>query len=335
MPRCKQSHFSHAIAFFTHNSGPQFRFSFRFASLAVTVLTVLVSPLLWSQQSFTELSSMPVAHAGTLRASVEEVALVLSVTDHKGHFVKSLRPSDFMVLDNNEKQTALTFFQTETDLPLRIALLLDVSSSVGARFDTEQGTIHAFLRTVVRRTDAAALFAFNQNVQMVAPVADNWKQIRRSIKRLKPSGETAIFDAIVSASSWLSQDRRPARRIVILVTDGEENSSHSNLEQSVSAALKSEASIYTVNVNPGDWDENQKKGKRILKQLTDATGGSYLQVNADGDATSAFDKIRRELRNQYALAYRPSNMASRSFHQLVVLASRNLRVRCRSGYYVK
>lgn len=273
----------------------------------------------------------------TLKAAVHEVSLVFSVTDRKGHFVRELQPSDLRILDNNQQQTTFTFFQSQTDMPLRIALLLDVSSSVGAAFETEQDTIHGFLKDIVRPNDTAALFAFNQRVQLIAPVAENWKKIRHQIKHLKITGETAIYDAVSSASAWLIQDPRPARRIIILITDGQENESHTSRQESISSALKAEASIYSVNVghdNP-EISKEAREGKETLKQLADQTGGNYLEVKRNGNAERAFNKIRRELRNQYAIAYRPSNLAPRSFHQLVVLGPHNLRVRCRSGYYVK
>lgn len=305
--------------------------------LPALLVFFLLTPALWPQQvpdlSVLFSAGRPAAPL-VLRTSAREVNLVFSVTDHRGKFISKLTSSDLTVFDNNQKQTALTFFQSETDLPLRIALLLDISASVGARFDAEQSTIHSFLKTVVRPGDSAVLFAFNQRVQMVAPVAEDWKQTRKRVKKLKPRGETAIYDAIASASQWLDADHRPARRLIILITDGEENSSHITLEGSISSALKAEASIYSVNVEEQFFDDDQKEGQRILKQLADETGGNYLKAEEDG-AAGAFGKIRRELRNQYALAYRPTNLAERTFHRLIVLAPNNLRVRCRRGYYAR
>ncbi len=270
----------------------------------------------------------------TIRKEVEEVNLILSVTDGRGHFVEGLRPSDLTILDDDKKQTALTFFQSQTDLPLHVGLVLDVSASISGEFDMEQATIRDFLKQSTREGDSVELFAFNQRVQLVAPILGDWKDVSRRVKKLKPDGQTALFDAVSVASEWLAEDPRPARRIVILVTDGEENASKATLDETIVQALHAETTIYAVNVVSYPVDSEGKDGIAILKKLSDATGGAYLRANQSGDVGHAFSQIQRELRSQYAVAYRPSNLTDQLFHRLRVIASRNLRVRCRTGYYV-
>lgn len=310
-------------------------FSIPQLSFAILLLLQLTS---WSQRigdldivPRSNNSTMPI----TLRAHANEVDLVFTVTDHKGRFVSNLKASDLTIIDNDAKQTAISFFQSATDLPLRIAILLDVSASVNTRFDVEQGAIYSFLKTVVRPDDSAALFAFNEGVQLVVPAAEKWTEVRKRVKDIAPLGETAIYDAVVSASEWLSADDRPVRRLMILVTDGEENSSHVTLDESISAALKAEASIYCVNIEEDFSDPDARQGRKVLKQIADQTGGAYLQARKDEDTAEAFAKIGLELRNQYAIAYRPSNIAEQTFHRLIVLAPHKLRVRCRLGYFVR
>jgi Ca-activated chloride channel family protein len=284
-----------------------------------------------SKQSFSPIG--PVAL--TIQREVQEVNLILSVTDGRGHFVAGLSPSDLTIYDDDKKQTALTFFQSQTDLPLHVALLLDISASITGQFGQEQSTIQEFLRRATRPFDSVSLFAFNQEVQFAAPVLNNWKQISHRVKELKPQGETALYDAVAEASHWLAQDSRPARRIIILISDGEENHSQISLNDTISEVLKDEATIYSVNVLDNPLDTDGKEGTAILQQLSDATGGAYLHANEDGGVDSAFRKIRRELRSQYALAYKPSNLTEQFFHRLRIIAARNLRVRCRTGYYVR
>lgn len=273
--------------------------------------------------------------AMTIQREVEEVNLIISVTDHRGHFVEGLSPSDLAVFDDDKKQTALTFFQSQTDLPLQVALLLDMSGSVTAEFPQEQGTIAEFLKSATRTTDSVELFAFNQRVEFAAPVTNNWKEVSHRVRKLKPDGETALYDAVVQASQFLAQDPRPARRIIILISDGEENRSHISLDDTISQVLKNETTVYSVDVLNSPYDDDGKQGAEILNRLSDATGGAYLHANEDGGVGSAFSKIRRELRSQYALAYKPTNLTEQFFHRLRVIASRNLRVRCRTGYYTK
>jgi len=122
---------------------------------------------------------------------------------------------------------------------------------------------------------------------------------------------------------------------MILITDGQDNASETTIDETISHVLKAEASIYAVNVDEDFSIELVKRATANLKQLADATGGTYLRADADGTVGRAFAKIRRELRSQYALAYRPSNLTDQVFHRLRVIARDDLRVRCRTGYYTK
>ena len=271
----------------------------------------------------------------TIDVHVHEVDLVLSVTDHRGRFVNSLQPSDLTILDNGVEQTKLTFFERETDLPIKVALVLDISSSVAYRFDGEKKAIKSFLKAVARPSDSVMLFAFNENVQLKSPVTNNWNETAKRVKRLKPGGETALYDAVSEASQWLAIDQGPARRIMILVTDGEENKSRTTIGSTISDALKAEAAIYSVNVSEEKISDEAKHGATVLKTLAEATGGAYFDYHQNDDIAGAFGKIRRELRSQYALAYKLSNPGVRTFHHLQVLVASRMKVHCRSGYYVK
>jgi VWFA-related protein len=185
------------------------------------------------------------------------------------------------------------------------------------------------------------LFAFNQIVQLKSPISNNWNETARRVKRFNPKGETAIYDAISDASQWLALDSGPARHIMILVSDGEENKSKATIETAINNALEAEATIYSVNVSDEKLSDDAALGASVLKHLAEATGGLYLNGatyfdDPDSDhIAEAFSKVRRELRSQYALAYKPSNPGVRAFHHLQVLVPQRLRVHCRSGYYVK
>ncbi|MBO0911523.1 MAG: VWA domain-containing protein, partial [Acidobacteria bacterium] len=172
------------------------------------------------------------------KKQVNEVNLVLSVRDKKGHFVNGLGAGDFSIFDNDRRQTKITFFQNQTDLPLDIAVVLDSSASVGARFEAEQHAITQFLHQTIRHEDTAELFAFNQAIRVIAPINYNWREVSRRLKKVKPEGETALYDAVSAAADHLSENSWPARRIIILVSDGEENSSQITLSAAAAAALR-------------------------------------------------------------------------------------------------
>lgn len=315
------------------------RFQRYSAAVVIVFLPISTAPL-FSQNvvggSYILNTAEPMAPAAiTIEKYVREVSLVLSVTDRKGRFVGNLRPSDFSVLDNDKKQDVLTFFQSETDLPLRVALLLDVSSSVAYKFPLEQNTIGEFFHQGARPPDRIAVFAFNQNVQMIAPASNNWKQVSHRVRELKANGETALYDAISKGSAWLGQDRQPSRHIMIVITDGQDNVSKNSIEDTISHVLMAEASIYAVNVDEDFPIDLVRQATANLKHLADATGGTYLHADNDGTVGRAFARIKRELRSQYALAYKPSNLTDQTFHQLRITLPDNLRVRCRTGYYTK
>ncbi|MGH9642726.1 MAG: VWA domain-containing protein [Terriglobales bacterium] len=301
------------------------------------LLFVLLTPFLFaqSQPSGSEIEPALASFgppALTVRKHVDEVNLIVSVTDRKNHFVQDLTASDLSIFDNDKAQNALTFFQRQTELPLRIAILIDVSSSVAYQFALEKSSIGSFVKHVVRPVDSAVVFAFADQVKMVAPLSKSWKQVLSRVGKLKPSGNTALYDAVRSAAEFLEQDPRPARRIMILITDGEENSSKTTMDDAISEALKAEASITAVNVGDRLGDLG-RRGAALLSQLADATGGSYLKASDSGCIDTAFANIKRELRSQYEIAYKPSNLEERSFHRVQVKGPERFRVRCRSGYY--
>ena len=271
----------------------------------------------------------------TLSVNVHEVNLVLSVTNHWGKFVNSLRPSDLTVLDNGEVQTEFTFFQRQTDLPLNIAIVLDVSSSIAYRFNAERSAIKSFLKQVVKPRDAVMVFTFNQNVQAAIPVANDWEKTAHRIKDLHADGETALYDAVSEASDWLASGNNATRHVMVVISDGEENTSRRTMDEAISDALKAETAIYSVNVNLDNFSTESKQGVTILKTLSDATGGQYFHVLEDDDMNEPFRKIRRELRSQYVVAYKLPSATVRAFHHLQVLVPRSLRVRCRAGYYAR
>jgi VWFA-related protein len=270
----------------------------------------------------------------TINVHVHEVNLVLGVTDHHGKVVNNLQPSDFRILDNGVEQTKLTFFARETDLPIKLALVIDISASVAYQLATECDAVELFLKEVASPLDSVTLFAFNRSIQLRSPVTNNWNTIAKLLKDLHPRGETALYDAVSEASQWLALDNGSVRRVMILVSDGQDNESTSTIDTTISNALNAEAIIYSVHVRGEEVDQEAKRGATILKQLAEATGGAYLDYRIDTIAR-AFEEVRLDLRSQYALAYQLPNPGMGTFHRLRVLVANHRKVRCRSGYYVK
>lgn len=279
-------------------------------------------------------STVPDQTHSLLKKQVNEVNLVLTVTDRKGHFKNGLTADNFSIFDNNTQQREITFFQHQTDLPLDIAIVLDTSQSVNAEYESERNSITQFLRQTIRPDDSAVLFAFNDAIRVIAPIHYNWRDLSHRLKRITPQGNTALYDAVSKAAERLSENVRPARRIIIVVSDGQENKSAASQDQALAAVLKAGAVVYSVNNGDDPSTPYGEQGETVLKTLSQSTGGKYFFASMDGDLGTVFSKIHKELRSQYVLAYKPSQLASSEFHILRVVVG-NLIVRCRRGYYAR
>jgi Ca-activated chloride channel homolog len=274
----------------------------------------------------------------TIFARVDEVNLVLSVTNDHGHFVRDLNPSDLVISDNGEPPAKITYFQTRTDLPLRVALVIDTSDSVAYRFAFEMKSAQGFLKKVLRpKDDSALIVAFNQEPTLVEPATADVSRLARGLRRLKPGGETALYDAIAFASDRLLDtpgSDEPVRRVIVLVTDGEENRSRINLDEAVAHALKAESVIYVVNTKEMPVTREDRFGEQVISRLAESTGGRVLAGRSEADVEESFRKIQDELRSQYALGYRPRNLiGDLLFRPIRIFGPKGIRIRTREGYF--
>ena len=264
---------------------------------------------------------------------VREVNVLFSASNWRGHFVSNLTPSDVRVLDNGQEPQALTYFLKQADLPLRIGILIDVSGSVGHFFRAQQQAALIFLQQTLRPSDSASLIAFADRPHTIQALTSNLPLLTDAVHRLK-AGEsmTAIYDAVKISCDKLSADAEMGlnRRVLILITDGEDNLSHTTLEQAIDAALQSEVVVFALNtsMSPATTDP-------LLRKLTENTGGTVLHADGARQLKAAFRKVNEQLRNQYLLGYKPPQWrADHSFHKISLSTSRfGLRVRCRKGYY--
>ncbi|PYV89376.1 MAG: VWA domain-containing protein [Acidobacteria bacterium] len=275
----------------------------------------------------------------TVSKEVQEVNLVLTVTNRWGHFVHNLTESDLSILDNDRPVEKITYFQPQTDLPLRVALVVDTSSSIIHRFGFEQKAATAFLHRVLRHdSDLALVIGFNQQVTVAQPATEDMNLLSAGLKKLKPEGETAVYDGVSVACQELMhvKDNQPSRRAIILITDGEDNHSRIGLQQAVERALRVEAVVYVLSTNPEYTISLAEEGDRSMRHLAEATGGRLLRADSQSDVASAFSKIAKELRSQYAIGYKPANQGPDGlFHRLSVLGPKKFHLFHRSGYYAR
>ncbi len=272
----------------------------------------------------------------TISKRVDEVNLVFTVTDGKSHFVSNLEKSDFRLLDNHAPPEQIVYFQRQTELPLRVGLLIDISDSITSRFRFEQDAASTFLKKVLRPgVDQAFVVAFNQRVQLVQDMTSDTNALMRAVNSLKPGGDTALYDAITYACEKLnSGEPRVSRRALIVISDGVNTRSRAIMYDAKQAAARAEVVIFALSTN--DIRHNgYNKGEAALDLLTHPTGGMILPAREKAELKSAFTHVETALRSQYALGYKPANLqADGSFRMIEILPQKpSLKAQCRRGYY--
>ena len=273
----------------------------------------------------------------TIRKRVDEVNVVFTVTDKHGHFVKNLTKSDFRVLDDNKPAVSIVSFSSETNLPLRVGLLVDASNSVRDRFRFEQEAAIEFLNQIVRpKSDRAFVIGFDTSAEVTQDFTDSAELLSRGVRLLRPGGGTALFDAVYFACRdklMKAPTIGPARRAIILLSDGEDNQSRVTREEAIEMAQRAEVIIYTISTNISGM---KLRGDKVLERLADATGGRAFFPFKIQDVANAFSEIQDELRSQYLLAYKPADLRPDGrYRSIDIMAEnhKNLRVRARKGYF--
>ena len=267
---------------------------------------------------------------------VTRVNMLFTVTDPKGRFVTDLTKDDFAVIESKKPQS-IQEFTAESDLPLRIGILVDTSSSIRDRFRFEQEAAAQFLNSVVHAgIDKAMVISFDTSAELVADLIDDTTQLDGAIHSLRPGGGTSLYDAIFFACRDKLQQDQPKhkfRRAVVIVSDGEDNQSRYTRDQALEMAQKADAVIYAISTNISRIDTD---GDKVLRYLTQETGGRAFFPFKVEDLDQSFENIANELRHQYNIFYRPEPLKTDGqYHtvELRVKGRKDLVVRARKGYY--
>ena len=280
-------------------------------------------------------SEKPEPTAESLVINVDLVNVLFTVTDRKGKLVTDLDKQNLKLLEDNRLQT-ITNFARETDLPLTIAVLIDTSTSIRDRFKFEQQAAIDFLyRTLRPRKDKALLITFDSAIELVQDFTDNAEALAKAIRQVRPGGGTKMFDGIYLACQEKLKGES-GRKIMILISDGDDNLSLETLAGTLEMAQKSDVSIFAISTNSsGFFGITAPKADKVLKRLAEDTGGrAFFPFKAE-DLSESFQDISAELRSQYSMAYRSSNPArDGSFRSIKIETDRkNLKVKARKGYY--
>jgi VWFA-related protein len=269
-----------------------------------------------------------------------EAALVnthVSVRDAQGHYVSGLTKDDFIVLDDG-KQQPIVHFSQESNQPLRVALVIDRSRSVQSVLGRAQLAVRDFIHSVLRRgKDSACLLAFDSGVYLVQDFTDDADSLAAGVNKLTAAGGSSIFDAIYKASRDKLAGTEDARRVVVLITDGEDTTSRASLEQATEMAIRNNVAVYAIRLPAEDsLNGREQQGKPVLTRLTETTGGRQFHLNGgEGQLAGFLNKLQNELRSQYSIGYQFQSASSvSSFHKITIkLMQPALKAFTRSGYY--
>jgi Ca-activated chloride channel family protein len=269
-------------------------------------------------------------------ANVTRVGMQFTVSDKKGRFVNNLLKDDFEITVAKKPQEIVQF-TAESNLPLRMAILIDTSNSIRERFKFQQEAATDFINAVIRpRQDKAIIVSFDMSAELVQDFTDDTQKLADSIRGLRPGGGTAMYDAIFFACrDKLVQDQpmEKFRRAIVILSDGDDNQSRWTREQALEMAHKGDVVIYAISTNRLGVETD---GDKILKYFAQETGGLAFFPFKAQDMAQDFENIANELRHQYNVLFRPEPFQPDGLYhavKVVVKEHKDLVVRARHGYY--
>jgi Ca-activated chloride channel homolog len=312
----------------------------KFAVMVVVVAAGLAAASLYpleARQKPAPSAPVPGSAEAPIRAEVTRVNMLFTVTDKKGRFVTDLNRNEFQVFESKKAQEILEF-TSESDLPLRLAILIDTSNSIRDRFHFQQEAATNFVNSVMRPEDKATVVSFDTAAELVTDLTNNTNALENGIRNLRPGGGTALYDAIYFASRdklMLDQPMYKFRRAMVILSDGEDNESHESRDQALEMAQRADTVIYTISTNISHIETD---GDKVLRYFAEQTGGVFFTPFEAKDLNQSFENIANELRHQYNLFYRPEPLKTDGlFHpvQIRVKGRKDLVVRARKGYYAR
>jgi VWFA-related protein len=292
----------------------------------------------------------------TIQVNVDLVNVLFNVRDKGRGLVGDLTKEDFTIFEDG-KQQEIKFFSRETDLPLTIGLLIDVSASQMNLIDIEKNAADQFFNNVIRPKDLAFLISFGAEAELLQDYSSSPKLLRKGLEGLQVNSDvggvtpgpvptisqprgTIMYDAVYLAAHDQLRGQ-VGRKVLVLITDGEDQGSRYTIRQAIEAAQKADALIYSFFYV--DRDFYRRYGGIMfgggnagaLRQMSDDTGGHVFQIDRKMTLQKAFDELNAEMRSQYAITYTPSNPAKDGTFRRIEIRTGNKdwKVQARKGYY--
>lgn len=273
----------------------------------------------------------------SIKLGVNEVNLIFTVTDKHGRYNPNLQQSDFALLDDSKAPARVNSFHQQINLPLRVGILIDTSTSIRSRFQFEQQSANEFFLEMLKsKNDRAFVMGFDVTPTVTQDWTNNIDGLETGVNRLRPGGGTALFDAVYTACRDklldVSRGQEPTRKAIVLLSDGEDNQSRVYLDEAIKECQRAETIIYGISTN---WTPSRGKGDKVLAQMAQDTGGQVFFPPTVEEVSNSFKDIEEELRSQYALTYTPADFKmDGSFRTIYLYCNdRHYQVRARKGYF--
>ncbi len=270
----------------------------------------------------------------SIRVDVNLVGVIASVLDANNRPAPDLHQDQFEVYEEGKPQK-IEVFEPETQQPLDLALMIDSSLSEIKELQFETDAAARFIAQVVRPDDRVGIFEFADTVTQLASFSGNVPQLQAAVRRVTPGDGTALYDAVYLGSDALGKAPSDRRKVLILITDAGETTSRADFETARRAALRAEALIYTIVIRPVKNENGRNTaGEHALETIADSTGGAMYYPDEISQLDAIFERINRELRTQYRLAYYPQPRPPQgSYRSIEVRVKGNYKVRYRKSYY--
>ena len=272
----------------------------------------------------------------TITKRVDEVNVLFIATDRHGKFVRNLNQNDFSIFDDHKPVQSIINFRRETDLPIELGLLVDMSGSVQGRFGFEKEAAIGFLQHIIRPGyDRAFVVGFNKESRLTQDFTDKVPSLSAGVQRLSNGGGTALYDAIYKACKeklLREHSEHPIRKAIVILSDGEDNQSEYTRAQAIEMAQRAEVLIYAISTDDSGLI---LRGDKVLEDLASATGGRAFFPYKMKDITHSFAAIEDELRSQYDVSYKPTDFDADGRYRSIEITAvkKDLQVRARRGYY--
>jgi VWFA-related protein len=287
-----------------------------------------------TNQQNTQQSELP-EQTQTLQLFSREVDLFFAVTDKHGDFVNGLQQQNFGLLDDGRPPERIIRFVQQTNLPLRVGIMIDTSSSIRQRFTYEQQAAIDFLLQVMHPADRAFVEGFDVQTDIEQDFTNRVDLLDSGISRLRPGGGTALYDSLYKTcrdQMLTLQSSTDVRKLIVLVSDGDDDYSRATEDDAIKMCQRAETIVYTISTNTGP---SRDKGDDVLLRISDATGGRSFFPKRMEDVSEGFLNIEAELRSQYSLVYVPADFKPDGSFRTIYLKSLDPRytVRAKKGYF--